>query len=235
MKCLFPTENQVEYCHLLQALYYRFFLILWANSDGAENGMQYYYQGITDPMEIFFVAFLDRKKIDVLMKQYTERNLVFNYAQVFVEKLNVVVNYGLQMMHVLISQIKNDDQYFYNLAKRTIHYFSTVDPQLYDNCKNVDETLFISYVLKGSYNLCLHVTDLGKLSTQLTILLFTTTQDEQAFILASLISVGSRVFGPQYFKVIEEDPVYSKKETLFIEKCGNFCNDKFEGTILMLQ
>lgn len=109
MKCLFPTENQVEYCHLLQALYYRFFLILWANSDGAENGMQYYYQGITDPMEIFFVAFLDRKKINVLMKQYTERNLVFNYAQVFVEKLNVVVNYGLQMMHVLISQIKNDD------------------------------------------------------------------------------------------------------------------------------
>ena len=90
-------------------------------------------------------------------------------------------------------------------------------------------------MLKGSYNLCLHVTDLGKLSTQLTILVFSTTPDEQAFILASLISVGSRVFVPQYFKIIEDDPVFCKKETLFIEKCGNFCNDKFEGTILMLQ
>lgn len=58
----------MEYCHLLQKLYYRFFLILWANSDAAESGMQCYYQGITDPMEIFFVAFLDRSKIDALMQ-----------------------------------------------------------------------------------------------------------------------------------------------------------------------
>lgn len=139
------------------------------------------------------------------------------------------------MLNSLIQQVKNDGQYFFNLAKRTIYYFRTLDPQLYNNCKSVDETLFISYILKGSYNLCLHVTDLGRLSVQLTILLFTTTSDEQAFILASLISVGSRVFGPQYFKIIEDDPVYCKKETLFIEKCGNFCDDKFEGAILMLQ
>ena len=66
MKCLFPENNYEVYCHLLQTLYYRFFLILWANSDAAESGMQYYYQGITDPMEIYFVAFLDRSKIDKL-------------------------------------------------------------------------------------------------------------------------------------------------------------------------
>ena len=68
---------------------------------------------------------------------------------------------------------------------------------------------------------------------QLAILVFQTNDDEQAFLLASLIGIGSRVFSPQYFKVIESDPVYSKKETLFIEKCGDLCDAKFEGTVRM--
>ncbi|CAL6016167.1 Conserved_hypothetical protein [Hexamita inflata] len=208
---IFNQQNELIY-KPLQVMFEKFFNTIW--NSFPSNVQKLYYQGLTDIFEVVFASQITTKHISLLIEAIDfDDSIPLDFKLIF-DDPDRSIHYSQQIANKLYQKTKFKIEYHTQISQMVIDYINQFDPLLSMILSNVERDIQVAMLLKYTINCCLHVTDLYSVSFLLGEFYLNRSQQEQAFLIQSLLSVAARVVLPQYFDQNESDLIFQFKKCL---------------------
>ncbi|CAL5975304.1 Conserved_hypothetical protein [Hexamita inflata] len=202
-------HNQELISTQLQQLFEKYFIQFWQRLP--LNIQTMYYQGLTDIFEVVFASQINMQNVPLILEalQY-DSNINLDFKLIFKDP-QASFQYSTNIAKQLFQKTQFKFEYNNEISVMVLTYVNQFDPLLSMILSYVEYDLRVAMLLKYTINCCLHVTDLYSVSFLLGEFYLNRSQQEQAFLIQSLLSVAARVVLPQYFDQNELDQVYQYK------------------------
>ncbi|CAL6000227.1 Conserved_hypothetical protein [Hexamita inflata] len=208
---IFNQQNELIY-KPLQVMFEKYFNAIW--NSFPSNVQKLYYQGLTDIFEVVFASQITTKHISLLIEAIDfDDSVPLDFKLIF-DDPGRSIHYSNQIANKLYQKTKFKIEYHTQISQMVIDYINQFDPLLSMILSNVERDVQVAMLLKYTINCCLHVTDLYSVSFLLGEFYLNRSQQEQAFLIQSLLSVAARVVLPQYFDLNESDVIFQFKKCL---------------------
>ncbi|CAL5975204.1 Conserved_hypothetical protein [Hexamita inflata] len=208
---IFNQQNELIY-KSLQVMFEKYFNTIWNSFPSSVQKL--YYQGLTDIFEVVFASQITTKHISLLIEAIDFDNSIPLDFKLIFDDPDRSMHYSNQIANKLYQKTKFRIEYHTQISQTVIDYINQFDPLLSMILKNVERDVQVAMLLKYTINCCLHVTDLYSVSFLLGEFYLNRSQQEQAFLIQSLLSVAARVVLPQYFDLHESDVIFQFKKCL---------------------
>ncbi|CAL5975158.1 Conserved_hypothetical protein [Hexamita inflata] len=202
---LFQSQEQLV-SRQLQQMFEKYFILLWQSLPEQIQSM--YYQGLTDIFEVVFASQINTQNIPLLIEALKfDCNTHIDLQLMFKDPYaSFLYSAGIVKKLYLKTQFKFE--YNNEISIMVQEYVNQFDPLLFMILGYVEFDVKLALLLKYTINCCLHVTDLYSVSFLLGDFYLNRSQQEQAFLIQSLLSVAARVVLPQYFNQNDSDQIY---------------------------